>query len=180
MGKIFGARSTVWVYFRFMASDRMYEITQANGWKRFSIETISNTLLTQDELLELQSYWIESGHKIREQIDNDEILILYLRKIHPPYEGTKKILFRGKNISRWNSMKIGFAWTENIETARMFGRGLNAVNSGGILLRSIVPPNAIICGPNNHSEYLGEHQYTADPFGNIQIEEIESFPLSYG
>lgn len=45
----------------------------------------------------------------------------------------------------------------------MFGRGLNAVHPGGVLLSAFAPPSAIIAEPNAHSRYLGEDEFTVDP-----------------
>ena len=58
----------------------------------------------------------------------------------------------------------------------MFGRGLNAVGAGGVLLRARFEPEAIISGPNAHSNYLGEKQFTIDPFAQTAIAAVEFYP----
>ena len=84
-------------------------------------------------------------------------------------------LYRGENLNRWRANSIGFAWTAQLEIAKMFGSGLNAVGAGGILLRGTFPTSAIICGPNRHSSYLGEGQFTVDPFAVGTVEELEQY-----
>ena len=58
---------------------------------------------------------------------------------------------------------MGFAWTDKIETARMFASGLNAVGKGGALLRVEAPVSMIMTGPSKHSIYMGEREFTVDP-----------------
>lgn len=113
---------------------------------------------------------------MREQIADDRLLVRLLRHILPSYEGGAKELFRGENRNRWENRVIGLAWTSNIEAARMFGGGLNAVRSGGVLLKARFEPEAIISGPNTHSNYLGEDQFTIDPFSSSTFSAIEFFP----
>lgn len=107
--------------------------------------------------------WIESGHFIREKVNNDEILTKLLVTLLPKYEGEAVTIYRGKNEDRFNSGSIGFCWTQDREVAEMFGSGLNACKSRGMLLQAHAPIKAIIAGPNAHSRYLGEHELTVDP-----------------
>ena len=79
-------------------------------------------------------------------------------------------------MDRWNSSTIGLSWTPNIEVARMFGRGLNSVGSGGMLLIGKFSQGAIISGPNEHSVYLQEYQYTVDPMLADDLLVIERYP----
>ena len=44
------------------------------------------------------TYWTEAGHHIREQIDDDRVLISLLRLILPPYVEPSRILYRGENL----------------------------------------------------------------------------------
>lgn len=122
------------------------------------------------------SFWIEAGHHIREQIADDRVLVRLLRHLLVPYDGKALQLFRGENRSRWERGSIGLAWTSSIEIAEMFGCGLNAFRHGGVLLEALVQPTAIISGPNSHSNYLGESQFTVDPFLLSQISVVKFYP----
>lgn len=122
------------------------------------------------------TYWIEDGHRIREQIADDRTLVRLLRHLLPPYEGVAVTLFRGESVERWEACNVGLAWTSNIDVAKMFGRGLNSIPSGGVLLEGRFEQEAIISGPNAHSRYLGEEQFTIDPFCGRNFVAIEKFP----
>ena len=122
------------------------------------------------------SSWIQHGRRIRVLVGNDRVLCDLLRRRLPPYTGGAITLYRGENLGRWRAGTLGFAWTLNVEVARMFARGLNAVPPGGVLLRCRFEPTSIISGPNDHSGYLQEDQFTVDPFSAVGVQEIEEFP----
>jgi len=122
------------------------------------------------------THWIVSGRRIRELVGNDRLLCNLLRRRLLPYTGGAATLYRGENLGRWRAGILGFAWTPDVEVARMFAQGLNAVPLGGILLKCSFEPTAIICGPTDHSRYLQEDQFTVDPFAAIEVQEIEEFP----
>ena len=124
------------------------------------------------------TYWIVAGHRMREQIADDLLLADLLRRTLPPYTGGTATLYRGENIDRWRAGALGFAWTPNAEVAQMFGRGWNAVSTGGVLLKGIFAPSSIISGPNEHSSYLQEEQFTVDPSLAHDVQEIEMYPPS--
>ncbi len=92
------------------------------------------------------------------------------------YTGEQMRLFRGENQDRWSACKIGMAWTPDIETARMFVRGINSNPNGGVLLESSFEREAIISGPNSHSIYLGENLFTIDPVYLANILVVEIYP----
>ncbi len=117
---------------------------------------------------------------MREQIADDALLCTFLRNILPKYTGETITLYRGENIERWRAGIVGFAWTARKEVAQMFGRGLNAMQDGGVLLKGDFIPSAIISGPNSHSIYLGEFQYTIDPLLIPSLIELETYPQLYG
>ena len=126
----------------------------------------------------LATYWITAGHHIRGQIGDERIVAELLRLVLPPYTGEAMVLYRGENALAYESGRIGFAWTPDMDVARMFGRGLNASPGGGLLLKARFAPGGILSGPNKYSLYLGERQYTTDPFAEVQIEVVERFPAS--
>jgi len=159
-----------------MSLDALREITKENRWQAVAESFLFNNTSFPAGSDDFETFWIEAGHRIREQIANDQLLSHLLRRLLPPYIGSSMTLYRGENLSRWNQGVIGFSWTENIEVAQMFARGLNAIHSGGVLLCGQFSPDAIISGPNNHSEYLQEFQFTIDPFLANGIEQIEIYP----
>lgn len=109
------------------------------------------------------THWIVAGHRIREQVAEDRLLAKFLRQVLAPYQDGSVVLYRGENQQRFSAGAIGFSWSSDGSVAAMFARGLNAVKGGGVLLRAQLDAPAVIAGPNAHSRYLGEHQYTVDP-----------------
>ena len=144
-----------------MNLNELREVTKKEGWTYLCERVLAGESLV---LNDFDTYWVEAGHRIREQIGNDSLLSQMLRRLLPPYQGGPIRLYRGENIYRWNLGKVGFCWTEDIEIARMFAQGLNAVRGGGVLLSGEFQPEAVISGPGSHSRYLGENQFTVDPF----------------
>lgn len=159
-----------------MTLEHFRAIKEQGCWGAYATFLLSERELTPAAIAQFGTYWIEAGHHIREQIADDRLLVRLLRRILPPYEGKSIELFRGENRNRWENKIVGLAWTANVDTARMFGRGLNAVGGGGVLLRARFEPGAIISGPNVHSSYLGEKQFTVDPFARTAILVVEFYP----
>lgn len=123
--------------------------------------------------------WHVSHHFIRELVDDDELLLDAIRVWLPPYEGPSLTLYRGENIDRLALGKIGTAWSDRVETARMFASGWNSCGKGGVILKATVSSEAIIAGPSAHSSnWLGEREYTVDPNKLGGYEEVERFPPS--
>jgi len=122
------------------------------------------------------SIWTVRGHRIREMVNNDNVLLDVLRILLPKYDGPSMVLYRGENIDRSEQGALGFAWTTRKDIALMFARGLNAEGKGGILLSVNAPTKAIIASPGRHSIFLDEHEYVVDPRHLQDIASIELFP----
>jgi hypothetical protein len=146
-----------------MSLEGLREVTVAGRWTNVAESVAASKQHSPPSLTDFETYWIEAGHRIREQIDDDRLLCILLRRALPKYEGEAVTLFRGENIGRWKLGLVGFAWTEQLEVARMFGRGINAIQTGGVLLKTTFEPSSIISGPNKHSQYLCETQFAVDP-----------------
>lgn len=158
-----------------MALDQFRAIKEQGHWAAYAVTLLSERKLPAETMDQFGTYWIEAGHHMREQIADTRLLVCLLRRLLPPYEGKAIELFRGENRDRWKNGAIGLAWSADAETARMFASGLNAVGSGGVLLKARFEPDAIISGPNAHSNYLGESQFTVDPFAVTTISATEFF-----
>ena len=152
------------------------ELTSAGAWRGVveSFLSGSSPLLTGSEVFD--TYWIEGGHRIREQVADDRLLSQFLHAVLPPYTGGAVALFRGENQDRFSAGLIGFSWTSDSKVASMFANGLNAVGSGAVLITATLDASAIISGPNAHSASLGEQHFTVDPFSATGIRSVAVFP----
>lgn len=139
-----------------MTLDQFRAIKEQGHWAAYATALLSEQKLPSEVLDQFGTYWIEAGHYIRDQIGDDRLLVCLLRHLLPPYEGKVIELFRGENRDRWKIGAIGLTWSASVETARMFGSGLNAVGSGGVLLKARFGPEAVISGPNAHSTYCAK------------------------
>ncbi|WP_395066515.1 hypothetical protein [Paraburkholderia silvatlantica] len=125
--------------------------------------------------------WHVSSHFIRELVADDELLMDMLWVWLPRYEGPHLVLYRGENIDRFRDGKIGTAWSDQRETARMFASGLNNTGQGGVILNVVAPSEAIIAGPSEHSaNWLREREFTVDwrKLDKRKIEQIQFFTPS--
>lgn len=153
---------------------RLRRITESNGWAKEAARILSSGHFGWSEAA-FSSCWIELGHRMREQIDDDQALAKILRRAFPPYTGEPIVLYRGENLDLYRAGRIGFAWTPKIDTATVFAEVQNAGGSGGALLRARLG-GAIIAGPCGHTRWLGEDQYTVDPGLLEGVEVVAQYP----
>lgn len=125
---------------------------------------------------EVHTLWTVNGGHLRRKIKNDQLIAQVLSVSMPGFSGNGLVLYRGECRFLFDAGKIGFCWTPEIEVATMFARGLNAVESGGVLLKSYAPPLAIFASPNAHSsKQMREFEYTCNPKLLENIEVIGSY-----
>jgi hypothetical protein len=125
----------------------------------------------------IHTLWTVNAGHLRRKIRDDPLILRVLKKTMPGYQGLGLTLYRGECQFLYAQNKIGFCWSPRIEVARCFARGLNAIESGGILLRAHAPAEAILAGPNIHSaQQMGEFEYTCDPERLQDIEVLQCFP----
>jgi hypothetical protein len=61
----------------------------------------------------------------------------------------------------------------------MFASGLNALESGGVLLKAFAPTEAILASPNEHSsKQMDEREYKGDPKLLEGVEVIVTYSTS--
>lgn len=146
-----------------------------DDWRAF-LRTLTSHVPSDGLRERFHTRWHECHHFLRELVDDDALLMEAARSWLPRYAGPGMTLWRGENIDRLESGRVGSAWTDNESTAKMFANGLNARGKGGIVLRVDAPGSAIIAGPSAHSaDWLGENEYTVDVSQLAQIERLERF-----
>lgn len=122
--------------------------------------------------------WHVSHHYIRQLVNDDNLITEMLWSWLPRYSGPPLLLYRGENRDRYEGRMLGSAWTDKKEIARMFASGLNSCGSGGVILSTMAPSDAIIAAPSKHSIYLGEREFSLDVRRLLEITPIEYFPKS--
>lgn len=142
----------------------------------YVVENITQFTFDVDKMHML---WIVNGGHIRRQVRDDKLVLAWLKLILPKYDGTELQLYRGECKFLYDQGLIGFCWTPNKQVAEMFASGLNAIESGGVLLSAKITPEAILSAPNRHStDWLGESEYTCDPTKIDSIEVLHQYPKS--
>ena len=125
----------------------------------------------------VHTLWTVNGGHLRRKIQDDSLILCVLKKALPSHKNAGLTLYRGECHFLYVQYKIGFCWSPEIEVATRFARGLNAIESGGVLLKAFAPPEAILAGPNDHStKQMKEFEYTCDPERLQGIAVLKSFP----
>lgn len=127
--------------------------------------------LTDDSAFQkakIAALWIQYGGDLRAKIRDDDLILSVLRKALPGYSGEGWTLYRGESWFLFDHHQIGFCWTPSQEIATSYAKGLNAVDSGGVLLRCYAPAETILAMENN--------VYLCDPTRLLRLTTLELFP----
>jgi hypothetical protein len=144
-------------------------------WRSFIAEHRSNPPASLQDAECFHDHWHVCHHHLRELVEDESAVLDMLWVWLPRYAGPDLVLYRGENVGRLEAGRLGMAWTEEMDQARMFARRLNAVDKGGALLRAVAPATSIIAGPSRHSRYLQENEFTVDPRHLAGVEVVERF-----
>jgi hypothetical protein len=146
------------------------------GWPEIAREMV---LSPGSEVLKLRFHtqWVTHGARIRAAVSDDQLLANALRAWLPAYVGPPLMLYRGESAEREAAFSFGFCWTPRKDVAEMFAGGWQALYpGGGVLLGATIASEALIAGPNDHSNYLGEEEYVVDPAGVKTWTVLQRFP----
>lgn len=125
----------------------------------------------------IHTLWTSNGGHLRRKVKNDALVLSVLKLTLPGYTGRALTLYRGECRFLFDRRNIGFCWSPDIEVASQFASGLNAIESGGVLLKAYAPEVAILAGPNLHSrEQMQENEYTCDPNLLRDVVVLRSYP----
>jgi len=152
-----------------------YRVADSKWWPVFKHISDNHKELEFSED-KVHTLWTVNGGHLRRKIRDDKLVAKVLSVVLPGYVGEGLILYRGECRFLYESGQIGFCWTPKIEVAIMFAKGLNAIESGGVLLKAFAPCKAIFSGPNKHSsDQMQEFEYTCDPNLLESIEIINTY-----
>ncbi|MET4032090.1 hypothetical protein ABIB94_006826 [Bradyrhizobium sp. JR7.2] len=120
--------------------------------------------------------WVTQGLHLREIFEIDELLPAALANMLPGYTGPPMELFRGERLSNHRLRAYGPAWSSDRSIGEMFASGVNCeAGGGGVLLRTIVQPSAILVGPE-YGHQRWESEYIVDRRALGAVEVIATFP----
>lgn len=148
---------------------------------------ITDTLLWQETLAYLanvnddtifqkervQDLWLTYGGDLRARIRDDALILKVLKKALPACHGEGLTLYRGESWFLFDQHQLGFCWTTSEESATRYAKGLNAVESGGVLLKCYAPPAAILAAPAQHTQ---ENVFICDPGQLLRLTTLALFP----
>ncbi len=121
----------------------------------------------------IQALWLVYGGDLRAKIKDDSLILQVLRRALPGYSGDGLTLYRGESWFLFDQNKIGFCWTLSEELATTYAKGLNAVESGGVLLKCYAPADAILAAPASGSTGT---TYICDPEKLLRLTTQGLFP----
>jgi hypothetical protein len=130
------------------------------------------SIFLQDKI---QSLWLTYGGDLRAKIRNDALVLQVLKKALPGYEGEGLTLYRGESWFLFDQNTIGFCWTPSEEMASTYAKGLNAVESGGVLLRCYAPAESILAAPEPNPTPNG-NVFICHPEKLLRLTTLALFP----
>jgi len=148
------------------------------GWRR-AMRAIRKHPCQSEEFRKvlLNDLWLCSGEHIRNETNDDLVLIDALRAMLPRYTGPALTLYRGDGAANRRRRTYGLSWSVSIDTARSFARDTWQTTQGGsVLLEAHAPTDAIICAPALVNDGYGEEEYIVDRRRLGAVRVIERFP----
>lgn len=118
----------------------------------------------------VQQLWIAYGGDIRAKVRNDALVLAVLKMALPGYQGAGITLYRGESWFLFDQQQIGFCWTPSETLATTYAKGLNAVESGGVLLKCYAPPTAILAHASDNTTWI------CDPNLLLRMTTLALFP----
>jgi hypothetical protein len=118
--------------------------------------------------------WIESK-MLPLNVGNRRVLADALRVLLPgDYTGPSLSLYRGTGGFERRRRIYGFSWTMDVTIARKFAEhwAQPALNEGGVILKTVAPPEAILL-IRQPEDYYDEGEVVVDPFRLSQIKLVE-------
>ncbi len=118
--------------------------------------------------------WVE--HKMLPLCVGDRpVCAAALRVLMPRnYSGELLLLFRGANAQERRRRLYGFSWSTDAGVARGFATHWGQSYPGGVLLKTLAPPEAVLL-VRKPEDYYDEGEVVVDPFRIGRVEVLEQF-----
>lgn len=150
-------------------------VSDASLWR----ETFSYLARVDDDSIflkeKIQALWLVYGGDLRAKVKDDNLILQVLRKAMPGYSGDGVTLYRGESWFLFDQDEIGLCWTTSEEQATLYAKGLNAVESGGVLLKCYAPAEAILAAPESGLSSPG-NVFICDPGKLLRMTTLGLFP----
>jgi hypothetical protein len=158
---------------RQFCSGTYVNVTDASLW----LETFAYLASVNDDSIfqreKIHALWLVYGGDLRARIRDDQLILQVLRKALPGYRGEGVTVYRGESWFLFDQDKIGFCWTSAEDVATSYAKGLNAVESGGVLLKCYAPAEAILAAPEPGTS---SQVYICDPGKLLRLTTQGLFP----
>lgn len=112
--------------------------------------------------------WAQYGGDVRAKLKNDHLVLNVLKKTMPCNSEASQTLYRGESWFLFDQNQMGFCWTSSETIATSYAKGLNAVDSGGVLLKCTAPAEAILA--------IEHGVYICDPTRLLRMTTLALFP----
>ncbi|WP_029146869.1 hypothetical protein [Methylophilus sp. 5] len=116
----------------------------------------------------IAALWAQYGGDLRAKIKQDALVLAVLKRALPGYHGDSRTLYRGESWFLFDHDQIGFCWTASEDIATTYAKGLNAVDSGGVLLKCYAPAEAILA--------MQDNVFICDPARLLRLSTLGLFP----
>lgn len=121
-------------------------------------------------------FWCASGDNLRDATGDDRMLIAGLRVLLPPHEGPAVTLYRGDSMFNRRRRDYGPSWSSSEQVAQGFAEGMwRSFQGGSVLLRTVAPPEAIVCSPAMLGDEYDEQEYLVDRRRLGRVEVVRRF-----
>ena len=116
---------------------------------------------------------------IRQDVEDDELLLDAMARPLPAYDGPDMKLYRGEVRSSHDDGTHGWAWTSNPEVAKSYAGFAQRAPSGGVFLAVQAPAEAIFCAPalfehprDGEDEYMVDRRVLLQEGAVIEVLEV--------
>jgi len=92
--------------------------------------------------------WVMWGDSLRNEINDDLLLIDAMRLLLAPYEGPAVTVYRGDSAHNRRRRTYGISWSSSLDVARDFAvSGCRYYDGGSVLIKALAPADAIVYAP---------------------------------
>jgi hypothetical protein len=161
-------------------------LSLTGAWRETFTVCARLTTVAAEAKVRFAEIWHQNGEYIRDQVNDELVLIRGLRKLLPACSGSPLTLFRGESMFNRQRRSYGLLWSTRVDEAERSADGMcRTVDGGSVVLRVEAPASAIFHAPTHdgkddeHAEYLVDRSQLRDVqvirrFSQISIDEYRA------